>query len=284
MDDVVELELSQAVNVTNTSVIRRYVHDRIAASGLDGPPIELVHFHVFIHCISGRGKHMVDFEDLDMHPGTAIWIRPGQVQRWSDTHDGFDADVAVFASSSIPDLPLFDHFLGSTAVTQIGDDADLLSQQMGWMATDLERSNDHAMAASVVGVILRLFARHAQSNDDAPHSPRSRLATAFVESVYRNPGQRSVAWHAQEIGASTRTVARATVEVLGQRPKEVIDARAVLEARRRLAWSNDDVATIARELRFSEAANFTKFFRMRTGESPSEFRETVRALEPKPAR
>jgi len=158
MDDVVELNLSQMVNVTNTTFIRRSVGERMQSDGLALPAVELVRFHVLIHCTAGNGQHMVDFEDFDVKRGTGIWIRPGQVQRWSNVHDGFDADVAVFQSSSVPDLPLFDNLLGATQVVDFGDDADRLEQQMAWMADDLEASKDQAMAAAVVGVILRLFA------------------------------------------------------------------------------------------------------------------------------
>ena len=277
MSGFVEMHLSMAVNYTTTTFIRTVLEQRIEQDGLDGPPIELVHFHVLIHCTKGAGRHMVDFVDHPMRPGTAVWIRPGQVQRWDDTHDGFDADVVVFASSSIPDLPLFTHLQRSANSTHLGEDSDRLEQLMRWMVNDLEHNEDRAIAAAVVGVMLRLYARNV-SMDDSRETANGRLAQAFVESVEQRIDQRSVAWHAHNIGASTRSVARAVGEILGQRPKEVIDARVVLEARRLLAWSDDDVATIARSLRFSEASNFTKYFRVRTGESPSTFRDNVNAL------
>lgn len=283
MDDVVELNLSKAVNVTNTTFIRASVAELIAADSLDGPAVELVQFHVLIHCTSGSGRHMVDFEDHEMERGTAIWVRPGQVQQWTNVHDGFDADVAVFQSSMIPDLPLFDHLHSTTGVTHLGDDVDRMQQQMEWMAADLAANQDHATAAAVVGVLLRLFARHANDGSGLDQTPGQRLATDFVASVDENIQERTVTWHAQQIGASTRSVARATASAFAQRPKEVIDARIILEAQRRLAWSSDDVATIARDLRFSEASNFTKFFRRRTGVSPTVFRETATRFEPAPS-
>ena len=274
--DQIELNLSRRVNVTNTTFIRSTLRTRMERDGLDGPPIELVRFHVFIHCTSGHGRHMVDFEDYEMRRGTAIWVRPGQVQRWSDIDDGFVADVAVFESSSVPDLPLFDRLI-DTAITQLGRDTDRLEQQMSWMADDLEANDDQATAAAVVGVILRLFARHAR-NDEDDDTPGRHLTTAFIESIERNIGQRSVTFHARQIGASTRSIARATAETFGQQPKDIIDAHVILEAQRRLAWSDDDISTIARALDFSEASNFTKFFRTRTGQAPSTFRATVTSI------
>lgn len=278
LDEAVELTLSRAVATTDTSNIRQSVRHRAQAEGFGGAQVELVQFHVFVHCTRGAGSHMVDFEDIEVSEGTAIWIRPGQVQRWSDADNDFDADVVVFESSLIPELPLFDHFAGSTGVASLGSDSDRLREQIRWMAADLQSADDKSVAAAVVGVILRLFARNADTastNGD----PRRLLANAFVNSIDSNIDQRSVAWHAQQIGASARTVSRATVETLALRPKQVIDSRVILEAQRRLAWSDDDIATIARALRFSEASNFTKFFRAKTGTSPSEFRESVVDLD-----
>lgn len=277
MDKIVEMTLSQAVNVTDTNYIRKYVRARIKAEGLNSPPVERVHFNVFILCTRGSGTHMVDFEELDMNAGTAVWVRPGQVQRWSDTSDQFDASVVVFDSKVIPDLPLFDHLVASPRPIDMDTDTSLLKQQIEWLATDLEANQDHALAAAVVSVALRLFARHALQRHptDNADSGRRHLAESFVVSVEQNIGQRTVAWHAKQIGASTRTIARATVDALGQRPKEVIDSRVMLEARRQLAWSDDDIGTVARRLRFSDKSNFTKFFRLHTGTSPSDFRENV---------
>ncbi len=273
-DDVVELTLSRPVAATNTTFIRASVNERIEQDLLGGPPVELVHFHVFLHCTRGRGRHMVDFEDVELQPGMALWIRPGQVQRWSDVDDDFDADVTVFASSQIPDLPLFDVFAHGTTVAMLGSDSEPLRQQMQWLAADLEANADTAVAAAVVGVLLRIFARRAELNEPS-NDPRRQLANAFVNSIDNNIGQRSVAWHAHQIGASSRSVARATTHSLKLSPKAVMDSRVILEAQRRLAWSEDGIAAIARSLEFTEASNFTKFFRSRTGTSPTEFRESL---------
>ncbi len=277
VDHVVELSLSRAVNVTNTSFVRSSLARRMHDEGLDGPPVELVWFHVFIFCTSGSGHHMVDFEDHELSPGTALWVRPGQVQRWSPGAD-FDADVVVFESSSVPDLPLFEQLLGATVIADVGDDASRLGAQIDWMAADLEDSGDESTAAAAVSVVMRVFARHAAPAGALDDTPRRRLASAFIDSIDDSVHERSVTWHANRIGASTRSLARATADALGQRPKDVIDARVILEAQRRLAWSSDDVATIARALGFSDSSNFTKYFRARTDHAPSAFREAVSEL------
>lgn len=277
-DAIVEMTLRQPVAVTDTRRIRASVGRRIEAEGLDGPPVELVNFNVLVFCVAGRGEHMVDFVDHRVKAGTAIWIRPGQLQQWSARHGAFDANVAVFAPSIIPDLPLFQQLGGATLVTELGDDTERTLDLIRWIRSDLEAGSDFATAAAAMSVVLRIFARNADV-DRSASTPRGKLVNDFVESIEQNLGERSVTWHAKNTGASTRSVARATAEVLSLRPKEVIDGHVVLEARRRLAWSNDDVATISRGLRFSEPSNFTKFFRAHTGQSPQAFRQSIAAAE-----
>ncbi len=272
MTAMLELELTEAVEVSHTSVIRSALRAHATRTSQPTPPVELVSFHVLIHCTSGTGRHMVDFVDHELARGTAIWVRPGQVQRWSHVHDGFDADVVVFASSSIPDLPMFDRFLGTTATTQLGPDSTLMQQQIAWMADALQLTGDHSLAASAVSVLMRLFTRRAMAAGSPDLTSAWRLVTAFVESIERNIDQRAVVWHANRIGASARTVARSTAQANRRTPKELLDERVVLEAQRRLAWSDETVETIGRALGFSEASNFARYFRAHTGETPTSFR------------
>ena len=57
---------------------------------------------------------------------------------------------------------------------------------------------------------------------------------------------------------------------------EAIDARAVHEAKRELAYSTLSVKQIAAALGFRDEAYFGRFFRKQTGLRPTEFRERAR--------
>ncbi len=59
---------------------------------------------------------------------------------------------------------------------------------------------------------------------------------------------------------------------MGQSPKEVIDERVAVEAKRLLTHTADPIATIGAGLGFSEATNFTKFFTRVVGVPPHDFR------------
>ena len=87
---------------------------------------------------------------------------------------------------------------------------------------------------------------------------------------------RTVAVYARRLGWSERTLTRACREATGRSAKEFVDDRVVLQARRELLHTDAPVARIARGLGFEDPANFTAFFRHRTGTLPLQFRRAGR--------
>lgn len=83
--------------------------------------------------------------------------------------------------------------------------------------------------------------------------------------------------YARELGYSLRTLNRATQTTAGESPKQAASRRLVLEARRLLAYTDRPVATIARELGFTDPSNFSTFFARQTSEAPSTFRIRARS-------
>lgn len=65
---------------------------------------------------------------------------------------------------------------------------------------------------------------------------------------------------------------RACQQATGRTAKQVIDDRIMLEARRLLVHPTTTIDAIARQLSFSEAGNFAKFFQRHAGENPDAWR------------
>jgi AraC-like DNA-binding protein len=59
---------------------------------------------------------------------------------------------------------------------------------------------------------------------------------------------------------------------MGRGAKRFIDDRGLLEAKRVLVHTNQSAASIGQQLGFPAATEFAKFFRQRTGQTPTSFR------------
>ena len=108
--------------------------------------------------------------------------------------------------------------------------------------------------------------------DTAAH----RLAEAFtalVERDFRSPA--GVQHYAALLGVTPTHLSRVCRKVAGRPALDILTDRRHFEARRLLRDTNIQVSEVARQCGFASAAYFTRAFRSRSGQSPSEFRNEV---------
>jgi AraC family transcriptional regulator, transcriptional activator of pobA len=156
-------------------------------------------------------------------------------------------------------------------------------------ATDLERSvhmlareytridSGHRLALQgwlqvLIGNSLRLV-QHLPSAADPETGQRRALVTRFSDMVEKRfRSSQSVAEYAAALHVSASRLRSACLALAGQSPIQLIHARILLEAKRRLHYTDGPVREIAYALGFDDAAYFTRFFSRRTGLSPRAFR------------
>ncbi len=84
---------------------------------------------------------------------------------------------------------------------------------------------------------------------------------------------KSVAAYAELIRVSEKRLNQATAKVLGKTPKQMIDDRVLLEAKRLLIHTNQSIKEVGFALGFPDPAYFIKYFRRHISQTPLAFRE-----------
>ncbi|MFF5279534.1 helix-turn-helix transcriptional regulator [Streptomyces sp. NPDC000133] len=79
--------------------------------------------------------------------------------------------------------------------------------------------------------------------------------------------------YAAALRYSPRTLTRATLAATGRTDKQHVDDRVLLEAKHLLQRSGLTTKEVTVRLGFTDASDFTKFLRLRTGMTPGAFRE-----------
>ncbi len=233
-----------------------------------------VYFHVVIICTGGEGLHEVDFTPVALHPGRVVHVQPGQVHRWrfgrnyEATIVFFrDDDCAHIGSDGWPIGPRsFD--LGKAEQRRNSDLINLMLDEYDMGRSTESRNRALRGALQLLIVNLGLDQKRQSNTTDLP-KPYIELMDQLEQS---RGWSRSVKGRAELLGYSSRTLTRACQAAVGLNAKEVIDSRVMLEARRLLVHSDNTVEGVARELSFSEASNFAKFFSRMTGENPESWR------------
>ncbi|MEM6677354.1 MAG: helix-turn-helix domain-containing protein [Pseudomonadota bacterium] len=88
-------------------------------------------------------------------------------------------------------------------------------------------------------------------------------------------------WHAGDyaraVGTSKSQLTRDCRSMAGRSPLQIVHDRLVQEANRKLAYTPWPISQISEALGFTDLGYFSRFYRERTGETPSRYRARIRA-------
>ncbi|WP_433454074.1 helix-turn-helix domain-containing protein [Streptomyces sp. CA-142005] len=252
-------------------------------------PLHRVHridFHVIMLFTDGPVRHMIDFAEYEAGAGDLLWIRPGQVHRFS-REAVYRGTVLTMQPGFLPratvettglyryDFPPLLH-PGPDRLAALQASLDQLRREYEDTAT-LPLSLHTAVLRHTLTAFLLRLAHLAASSAEAGRQQTDSTFTRFRDAVEQGfATNHSVSAYADALGYSRRTLVRAVRAATGETPKGFIDKRVVLEAKRLLAHTDLPIGRVGVAVGFPDAANFTKFFHLHTGQTPVAFRAELR--------
>ncbi|NGO06357.1 AraC family transcriptional regulator [Streptomyces sp. HC44] len=252
-------------------------------------PLERVHridFHVVLLFSGGPVTHMIDFAEYEVTEGDLLWIRPGQVHRFSRTA-GYRGTALTMQPGFLPRATVEATGLYRYDLPPLlrPDTAQLVALRHALTQLEREYVDTTTLPLSLHTAVLRhsltafllrlahLAASSAQSSHEHTDTTFSRFREAVEKGFATN---HSVSAYADALGYSRRTLVRAVRAATGQTPKGFIDKRVVLEAKRLLAHTDMPIGRVGVAVGFPDAANFSKFFHQHTDTTPAAFRAELR--------
>lgn len=236
---------------------------------------------------NGSPDFLVDFKPMTITPDTILFLGKDTVQRFGKNCH-FEAKAILFTDSFFCKTAHDARFLKSSilfsdllSVTQIhlreniSHFADLLNSMQTETQQDKDISQD-AILKHLLHSFLLLSERERRKQDfieikKGADLDRVLLFKDLLDSNYRT--LKKVSEYADRISVTEKQLKHATSKILDRSPKQMINERVMLEAKRLLAHSPESVKEIGFLLGFQEPTNFTKYFRKHTQLSPIAFRE-----------
>ncbi|MDH6221073.1 helix-turn-helix domain-containing protein [Streptomyces pseudovenezuelae] len=261
------------IEITDLAMLHRRVSDgslqRVHRAG----------FHSLTLITRGSAEHTVDFVACPCRPGTLLWVRPGQVQRFAapgrmnGTHLLF---TPAFPEPTAAANRLADDW-SAPSCWQLGTGPDCTAASALLARLHAEYHRPGGASREILRLLLAALLLHidrlprhgAHTN---PHAGGEVYARFHAELERSYATTRRAEDYADRLGHTVKTLTRACQAATGQSVKQVIDARVALQAQRLLAHTDEPIAFIARRLGFSEPTNFGKFFTRHTGSTPGDFR------------
>ncbi len=235
-----------------------------------------------------KGTHsvLIDFKPIKIKPNTILFLPKDTVQRF-DKNCRFEGKAILFTSSFfcktendttfLRSSILFNDLL-SVAHIQIKTTDVFFTDLVKFMESELKKEKDNSQADILRNLLhnFLLFSereRRKQSFTEIKKGANLNFVILFkdlLEANYRKLKQ--VGSYAEKINVSQKQLNQATSKILDKSPKQMIDDRVILEAKRLLVHTNMSIKSIGFYLGFDEPTNFTKYFRKHTKSTPVEFR------------
>lgn len=243
------------------------------------------HIFLFENC---QPTHFIDFEPIHVQPYSLLFIDKDRVHQF-DQLLKYDGRVLVFTEDFFCTTETDIKFLRSSILfNDLADQPIIKLYQADFgkfisicesITEELSLPSDnskHILLKNLLHNFL-LFAereKRKQGFTELKKGADLDYTLFFRDLLETNYKQlKSVNDYAKIISISDKRLGQATSKILGKSPKEIINDRILLEAKRLLVHTNLTIKEIGQDLGFEDPAYFVRYFKKNTEITPAAFKE-----------
>lgn len=271
------------INVARSFSIRR-VEDVLAGKDM----FHALHRHDFFFVLAlqkGKGRHEIDFQECSVEDHSIFFLRPGQVHQ---------LELKAYCKGYLMEF--------DTAFYQPDNN---LSRQRWRRAANANFCNPEAARfEKMLSILSSIFQEFSAKQEGYLEVIKANLEIFFIEFLRQsqNPAQtengstyaqtrlddfmamletrladlKQVSQYADLLNLSTYQLNSITKATVGKAASELINGQIILEAKRYLLATTNQVKDIADHLGYEDVSYFIRFFKKHTGHSPEAFRKISR--------
>jgi AraC family transcriptional regulator, transcriptional activator of pobA len=244
----------------------------------------------FYHIIwfeKGNPTHLVDFNPIKIQPNTFLFLNKDTVQRF-DHKIKLEGKAILFTDRFFCKTESDTKFLRNSILFndlftvsqfQINKQENVFADILQSMTNELQKPKDNFQSDILQNLFhnFLLYSERERRKQDFTEIKKGAnldyvmLFKDYLETNFKN--QKQVSFYAQALIITEKRLNTATSKIFGKTPKEIIDDRIILEAKRILAHTTENIKEIGYILGFDEPTNFTKYFKKHSLVTPVEFRK-----------
>lgn len=247
-------------------------------------------FYLTVLFTHGSGLHEIDFETYVVKSGSLFFLNPGQMHHWqlSDDIQGFiffhsqSFYDLYFSTGKINNYPFFQSIQNSSALYLKEETlpyfVGLFSQIQNEMNSINVFKSEKIIALTELIYIesTRLYVGDEDKEIVRlhPYSNKFQQFERLVEKYYKT--EKAASKYADWLCVSPKHLNRIAQGMVGKTTTDVILERVFLEAKRELISQKRSFNEIATDLGYDDYTYFSRLFKKKCGETPSEFLKKYR--------
>jgi len=237
----------------------------------------------------GQGVQIIDFEPYPVLPSVLYMLSPLQVHEWQlkQSLKGFSLmftdDFLVssdFGDQSVYDFSFF-NCLGHSPELQLkSSQEDIVTGLFSSIYDEFaeQKDNSPSVIRAYLHILLVSIQRFYESKEEAQHKTgKAVTARRFRNYVSQDFIQhRTIGHYARRMNFSEDHLQTIIRQATGKTPGQIIRDELILEAKRLLSHTDLNASEISSYLNMDDPSYFSRFFKQRTGMSPTSFRRGIR--------
>lgn len=277
-------EIQKEPNLSGSFSIRN-IHELLQGNDM----VEELHRHDFFYILvleKGSGNHEIDFAPYEICNHSVFLMRPGQVHQLTLKAGSTGYLIQFKTEFFYSQNKLSQQLLRKVSHINFCNLDDNGFKKLYAILTYAfgEYCNKQEGYEEVIQSNLNIFfielVRHRQnkkiSSSDSNSYAQEQLEK-FLELLEANITQyKQVSQYADILNLSTYQLNAITKEVLGKTCSELINEYIILESKRALLATSNQVNQIAYYLGYEDVSYFIRFFKKHTGHSPEAFRRNFK--------
>ncbi len=265
--------------------IKRLDKSQVSFLTTDSKEFHVHDFEELIIGIKGRLESYISFEMIAARAPLVAFVAKGQKHRFvsQSVDDDFDMWVLRFKSEFIAET-VFQLYQSFNLKTSIALHSGVCFNRLGQVCEliDLEMRSPSPDFSVVRYLLSALFIMIESEKKKMPDSDPNGMAIQnetfisflkILEDNFRRP--LSVEFYAEKLFMSSRNLNLICQKIMNQSVSELIETRKLTEAKNLLINTNKSISEIGFELGYNEKSYFSKVFKKKAGQTPSEFREEI---------
>ena len=252
--------------------------------------------YMIVYCVKGALKINVNLGEHILKSGMLFFNQPGNImrinERMGETGEDYHYVCVLFSKEFMQDLMLDVNriftrnfsFVEHPCIELDANQDEQLHQHADLMIS-LARSNTPFLAECVRSILSSVFyymagvwaqkTENASADEDKSTSKSRALVDNFLKllSEYHTV-HRNVGFYADKLCLTPKYLSRVIRDTTGKSAPEWIDTYVILEAKNLLKHSGLAIKEIVFQLNFPNQSVFYKFFKARTGMTPTEYRNS----------
>ena len=236
--------------------------------------------------MEGALDHFIDFESEEINAPFISFVTKGKLHRVVPKLKDGKCNIWVlrFKSEFIPEttFQLYSYYHGHANVkmkltgcfTRIPDMCEMIYNET------LPPEPDYAVIQHLLSALFSMIEterRKLYPESEVVEKTQNTTFRNFLEILeenFRRP--EGVEFYAEKLFMTSRNLNLICQNILNQSVSEIIETRKLIEAKNLLITSDKTIAEIGFELGYQEKSYFTRVFKKKSGQTPTEFRNMMK--------